>query len=379
MAVWEEFKPKREEVSKYQKIWDLDLSKPFNVVSYEFKPSDERKKDLENKVARSIERLKIADEMSRKYYNQPLYVCLSGGKDSCVLTQLVIESGLDVIFSNSHTTVDTPETVYFIREEMKRLRELGYKTQILKPKLSMWKLISDKHNGMLPYRTVRYCCLYFKERPVVADKRAFIVTGVRWSESSQRSTRMEFEAQASVKKNAVRIAANDNELSRKLFEDCKLRGERICNPIIDWTDRDVWDYLNWKKVKVNVMYALGWKRIGCVGCPMTNLGEREVLFAIYPQYKRAYINAVKRGVVNVLETNKPVKWVNDDVRNHVDSFVLWRYKRWMCMRGVSLDAAKDFSREWKQMESRIDEFDPETTYVSMESQSLQTSSAIVNT
>lgn len=264
---------------------------------------------MDNKVKQAIERLKIADEMSRKYMDSPLYVCISGGKDSSVIQQIAIESGLQVIFSHSHTTVDAPETVYFIRTEFERLRELGYRCEIRMPQKSMWQLIIDK-NGLPPLRTMRYCCHYFKERPVLTDggKKAFIVTGVRWAESSARKSREVYEVNASKPKNAVRIPECDNDRERKLFEECRLKGERIVNPIIDWTDNDVWNFLNDRRVPVNPLYALGFKRVGCIGCPMASREQRKQQFERWPKYKEAYIRALDKGIQKGKEEGKEYTW-----------------------------------------------------------------------
>lgn len=263
----------------------------------------------EQKVKIAIERIKMADEMSRKYMDSPLYVCISGGKDSSVIQQLAVESGLEVVFSHSHTTVDAPETVYFIRSEFKRLQALGYKTQILYPKMSMWKLIESK-NGLPPLRTMRYCCKYFKERSISTNegKKAFIVTGVRWEESSNRKNRQEFEAIASKPQNAVRVASNDNDLERKLFEECKLRGERVCNPIIDWTEQDVWDFIKSRNIPYNPLYNEGFKRIGCIGCPMASRTDRLKQFERYPKYKEAYIRAFDKGMARGRAMGKEYTW-----------------------------------------------------------------------
>lgn len=263
----------------------------------------------EQKVTTAIERLHLADQMSRKYMDSPLYVCISGGKDSSVIQQLAIDAGLDVVFSHNHTTVDAPETVYFVRSEFERLRQLGYKTQVLYPKMSMWQLIEHK-NGMPPLRTMRYCCQYFKERSTrtEAGKPAFIVTGVRWAESVARKRRGEFEAIASKASNAVRVASNDNDLGRKLFEDCRLRSERVCNPIIDWSDDDVWDYLKSRGVPYNPLYDEGFKRIGCIGCPMASKAERQKQFERWPKYREAYIRAFDRGMARGRAMGKEYTW-----------------------------------------------------------------------
>lgn len=130
--------------------------------------------------------------MSRIYYNNKLIICYSGGKDSSVLLHLA-ESCLkpeEYMVLNSHTTVDCPETVYFIRNEFKRLNEKGVETEIVYAKypdgtpITMWNLIPRKL--MPPTRLVRYCCQYLKE---TSTPNRLACLGVRASESSKRKGR----------------------------------------------------------------------------------------------------------------------------------------------------------------------------------------------
>ena len=78
--------------------------------------------DLE---AKSIERIKLASEMSKRYYDAPIICTYSGGKDSDVLLDLFIRSNVEFEVHNSHTTVDAPDTVYYIREKFRGLKEKG--------------------------------------------------------------------------------------------------------------------------------------------------------------------------------------------------------------------------------------------------------------
>jgi phosphoadenosine phosphosulfate reductase len=142
--------------------------------------------DLEQK---SIERLKMASDMSLRYYEKPLMVTYSGGKDSDVQLELAIRSGIPFEVQNSHTTADAPETVLHIRKKFYELELKGIKCTIDKPQykgnpISMWTLIPLKL--MPPTRVVRYCCQVLKEG---AGNGRMIATGVRWDESTQRSTR----------------------------------------------------------------------------------------------------------------------------------------------------------------------------------------------
>lgn len=76
--------------------------------------------DLEQKA---IMRLREAADTSERFYKAPLIVTTSGGKDSSVCVALAEKAGIDFEVMHNHTTVDAPETVYFIRREFKRLEE----------------------------------------------------------------------------------------------------------------------------------------------------------------------------------------------------------------------------------------------------------------
>lgn len=166
----------------------------------------------------AIERLKAASDMSLMAYQQPLVICISGGKDSGVITELAIRSGIPCEFQHNHTTADAPETVRFVRREFKRLEEKGYKCTVNMPvykgqRVSMWSLIPQKL--MPPTRLVRYCCSVLKE---TGGAGRFICTGVRWAEStSRKSTRGIYEKIGATKAKKI-ILANDNDEKRMLEE-----------------------------------------------------------------------------------------------------------------------------------------------------------------
>lgn len=247
-----------------------------------------------DKEQTAIERLKMASEMSMRMYKQPLVVMTSGGKDSSVCVELARRAGIQFEVEHNHTTADAPETVYFIRREFERIQKLGIPCRINWPvykgmRTSMWALIPQKL--IPPTRTVRYCCSVLKEQN---GKGRFIVTGVRWSESVKRkNSRGIYETMTSKASNKV-ILLNDNDDKRMLFENCTIKSQRICNPIVDWTDKDVWDFLLSNKIPVNPLYQEGFSRVGCVGCPMAVKHQRCKNFARWPAYEKMYIRAFDR-------------------------------------------------------------------------------------
>lgn len=216
-----------------------------------------------DKVQVAIKRLRAASEMSLNYYKLPLVITTSGGKDSSVCVALAERAGIPFEVMHNHTTVDAPETVYFIRSEFRRLEEKGIKCTVNYPtykgaRTSMWNLIPQKL--MPPTRVVRYCCSILKER---GGAGRFITTGVRWAESAKRKERGIYEIPH--KDPAKRVFLNnDNDDRRRLFENCTLRAKRTCNPIIDWTDTDVWEYLKAEKIPINPLYGCGFPTWGAL-------------------------------------------------------------------------------------------------------------------
>lgn len=242
----------------------------------------------------AIERLKAASDMSLMAYQQPLVICISGGKDSGVITELAVRSGIPCEFLHSHTTADAPETVRFVRSEFKRLEEKGYKCTVNMPtykgqRVSMWSLIPQKL--MPPTRLMRYCCSVLKEQGAAGR---FICTGVRWAEStSRKNNRGIYEKMGKTKQDKI-ILANDNDEKRMLFENCRLKAKRVVNPIIDWTDEDVYGFIADAKIPMNPLYAEGRRRVGCIGCPLAGKKQREAEFVRWPKYKQLYLNAFER-------------------------------------------------------------------------------------
>lgn len=235
----------------------------------------------------AIKRLQEAAEMSQSYYEKPLVIAYSGGKDSEVLLELARRSKITFELHHSHTTADAPQTVRHIRKVFSDLEKEGIKCTIEYPKMSMWELIPYK--AIPPTRIIRYCCQILKEG---SCKKRMVATGVRWGESYKRSKRGIFEDVNSNREKKI-ILMSDNDEKRKLFERCQLQAKTICNPIIDFSNDEILDFYQNQCRYSNPLYDLGFKRIGCIGCPMAGK-KRLVEFEIFPQYKKMYINAFTR-------------------------------------------------------------------------------------
>lgn len=203
-----------------------------------------------DKVAQAIARIKLNEPKNGIGYD----VRFSGGKDSCVVYDLVKKAGVKYRVNYSQTTVDPPELVRFIKEQYPEVTWI-------RPKRTMWELIKDK--GMLPTPFIRYCCKELKEsfRPPAGGA---IVTGVRWAESARRA-------------------------KRKPVETCMSKAKSyFVHPIIEWSEDEVWEYIKKYDVPYCKLYDKGRKRLGCILCPFQNEKDRARDIAEYPKYVENY-------------------------------------------------------------------------------------------
>ena len=223
--------------------------------------------NLVDKVQIAIDRLK-AFEPEDGYY-----LAFSGGKDSCCIKELAIMAGVKFDAHYSVTTVDPPELVRFIKYQHPDVI-------FERPKLPMRKLIVKKL--MPPTRIARYCCQVLKEG---GGKGRIVVTGVRWAESPARKAN-----HGIVSMNKI-VLNDDNDESRRMVESCYRTQKTLVNPIVDWENEDVWEFIHERNLSYCSLYDEGFKRLGCVGCPMGDTKGMKKDFERWPQYKKLYLKA----------------------------------------------------------------------------------------
>ena len=83
---------------------------------------------------------------------------------------------------------------------------------------------------------------------------------------------------------------DDNDPTRRTVELCYRTNKTIVNPIIDWTDSDTWEFIKAEGIPYCSLYDEGWKRIGCIGCPLASIEDRKRDFARWPYMKRLYLH-----------------------------------------------------------------------------------------
>ncbi len=193
--------------------------------------------------------------------DKKLYAGNSGGKDSAVVDKLLQMAGIDYHSFYTNTTIDPPKTISHIRTNYPH-------TEILQPKETFYQLVERKG---LPTRLNRYCCEYLKEYASVGK---IVFEGVRSAESRKRKGR-------------DYIQCDDRKWQK---------GSQHVYPIYDWTDEDVYSFIEKHNIKLAPHYQYA-DRLGCVGCPLVSRkGHRQKEFDLYPKYYEAIKRAITKGM-----------------------------------------------------------------------------------
>lgn len=265
---------------------------------------DRCKQSFKAKLMHSVELLRKAERIALMYDNTDgYYLAFSGGKDSQALYHVAQLAGVKFKGHMSLTSVDPPQVIRFVKRQYPDV-------ELIKPKMSMFDKAIEM--GILPTMRVRWCCAQFKES---AGAGKVTLIGVRAAESARRAKRNEVEvksrkfsgdlegfdawSQAEIEKKMAKAKRKLNEDEFSLNTDNEVRcingkDSILISPIFKWTEDDVWYFLN---EIVNVphceLYDMGYSRIGCILCPMSNKKSKQRDIKMFPHVKRGWIKAIK--------------------------------------------------------------------------------------
>lgn len=256
---------------------------------------------LQNKIKDSVAFLKKALPLALKYDpDNGFHLGFSGGKDSQVIFHLAKLAEVPFIATFSPTTVDPPQVIRFIRSQYPSVR-------FRRVSKSIYTIAKERR--LLPTMTLRWCCNDFKENN---DPGTVTIVGVRHQESTKRAKRKEVE-----------IAGHKFSGTLQEFQDqfspvtkpttIRCVGGRdkiVVMPILSWSEDDVWQFLN-KVVEAPhcSLYDEGYKRIGCILCPMQS--HRNALRDIkrFPNVYRRWLDVCKYLLSNVDLSSPPPQYV----------------------------------------------------------------------
>ncbi len=206
-------------------------------------------------------------------------LAFSGGKDSITIKRLAEMAGVPFKAHYNVTTIDPPELIWFIR---KHHPEVKWN----RPKHPFFTLLPRRG---IPMRKGRWCCKEFKECKGSKDR--ITIMGIRGAESPRRAKLW------------------------KVFTMTGPGGTPALAPILHWPDDAVWEFIRSEGIPYCELYDQGFKRLGCVGCPMARSQGRKMEFARWPRFERLWRKAFdvlwarKAGTPQKRGPNKGKEWM----------------------------------------------------------------------
>ena len=245
--------------------------------------------DIETMVEQNREILEIIEQTTVKKilaiytkYKDKLdcfHVAFSGGKDSCVLLDLVKKAlpkgSFVVVFGD--TGMEFPDTYELVEKTKRQCSEEGISFHIAKSHMSpkeSWELFGP------PARVLRWCCSVHKSTPQtlklreVTGKNDYIgldFVGVRAQESIARST-YKYENYG-----------------------VKQKGQFSHNSILEWTSAEIWLYIYSNEILINETYKKGNGRAGCLFCPMSGGASDYLRHTSYPIEVDRFIDWIRNS------------------------------------------------------------------------------------
>ena len=133
----------------------------------------------------------------------------------------------------------------------------------------------------------------------------------------------------------IRAAESAKRAGRRAIETCYQDKTKIyINPIITWSDDDVWEFITERRLPYCNLYDEGYKRLGCMFCPMAGK-DRQRMSKRYPRFTNAFIRAFenlyrRRKVEGATSVDRWADgeemfwwWINEDTPEDPDQGVLF--------------------------------------------------------
>lgn len=256
---------------------------------------------LDEKIEYSINLLRKSEEMAlRMDPENGFYLAFSGGKDSQVLYHLAVRGGVKFKAHMNLTSVDPPKVIRFVKKNYPDV-------ELIKPRMSIYEMAKKK--GCLPTRLVRWCCEEFKE---MSGAGKVTLIGIRKSESTNRKKRNEIETGD---RKFSGTFDQWSEHQEKMVTCVGGKDKILVSPILYWTEKDVWDYLKRMHIPYCELYDKGYKRIGCIMCPMSNYKQNVREMKDFPHVGKNWRKTIEWLIEN--------KWKDKPLLQDPDLVLKW--------------------------------------------------------
>ena len=272
---------------------------------------------LARKIRYSVDLIRKSEKMAlRLDPENGFYNTFSGGKDSQCLYHLVKLAGVKAKTHMNLTSVDPPEVIRFVKQHYPDV-------ELIKPKMSIYEMAKKKH--LLPTMRFRWCCAEFKE---ISGVGKVTLIGIRKQESARRAKREEISANIKGKR-AEETFDQWSEHEEQMVACVGGKDKILVSPILYWTERDVWEFLNKNGIPHCELYDQGYTRIGCICCPMSSYRQKVKDTGRWPHVKRNWL--------------KTIQWLKDNGYNsHPEGSAETNFRWWISGKSFKEFYADEF-------------------------------------
>lgn len=198
------------------------------------------------------------------YAGLPLVVSWSGGKDSTAVSGLAFRAFPNQRIAHvfADTTIELPSTYQYFAEYRAARREIPFLVGVpARDFVDMCRELGP------PSRIQRWCCATHKAAPlsnalavIAGPGPVLCVTGLRHEESPRR------------------------QAYGRLAYETKVGQQMQLNPIIGWSEYDVWSWTIANRAPLNEGYRFGLDRIGCAFCPLSSVLTENIIRVVWPPH-----------------------------------------------------------------------------------------------
>lgn len=176
-------------------------------------------------------------------------VMFSGGKDSLVAMDIATRAGVE-----KAVYIDSDVEYTISRRYVHEMSKI-YNIEFVRPDNDFFEFCKRLSP---PSKRLKWCCkvikLSFMMKYAMKNHKFYHITGLRASESARRGS------------------YTDIVTDPFIFSNPRFKFHQV-NPVLSWSDQEIWDYIKEHDLPPNPLYSKGAQRVGCWCCPLSTRAE----------------------------------------------------------------------------------------------------------
>ncbi|SCG86917.1 putative protein (plasmid) [Methanobacterium congolense] len=224
-------------------------------------------------------------------------VMFSGGKDSLVALDIASKAGVE------HAVFIDSDLEFSISRDYVRKMKKFYDIEFVQPVNDFFEFCERISP---PSKRLKWCCKVMKLALMmdygIKNQKFTFLTGLRSDESRRRSKYTEIVSDPF------------------LFSNPRYTFKQV-NPVLLWSEREIWQYIHENELPFNPLYKLGSPRVGCWCCPLASRQEWDLARDLEPEKMKKL-----KKLIRDFSLKLPARYRHKYVKNGWKSFAFKYHK-----------------------------------------------------